>query len=76
MPGIRTGEQVIFRIFKVFQNFVPNMVITVRNKDALRMTPEIKIMILEKVKIYRRYVKHLRNAVDYLNLRDITHITH
>ena len=59
-------------VLNVFQNFVPNMVITVRNKDALWMTPEIKKMILEKAKIYRRYVKHGRNAVDYLNLRDIT----
>ena len=36
------------------------------------MTPEIKRMILEKVKIYRRYVKHGRSIVDYQILRDIT----
>ena len=73
--GLNVDERVSFLtdcVLNVFQNFVPNMVITVRNKDALWMTPEIKKMILEKAKIYRRYVKHGRNAVDYLNLRDIT----
>ena len=36
------------------------------------MTPEIKRMILEKAKIYRRYVKHGRSIADYQILRDIT----
>ena len=45
--------------------------ITVRNKDALWMTPEIKKMILDKAKIYRRYVKKGRNACDYELLQDI-----
>ena len=45
--------------------------ITVRNKDAPWMTPEIKKMILDKAKIYRRYVKKGRNACDYELLQDI-----
>ena len=36
------------------------------------MTPEIKRMILEKVKIYRRYVKHGRSTADHQILHDIT----
>ena len=36
------------------------------------MTPEIKRMILEKTKIYRRYVKHGRSIADYQILPDIT----
>ena len=36
------------------------------------MTPEIKRMILEKVKIYRCYVKHGQSIADNQNLRDIT----
>ena len=35
------------------------------------MTPKIKKMILEKAKIYRRYVKHGRSIADYQVLRDI-----
>ena len=36
------------------------------------MTSEIKRMILEKPKSYRRYVKHGRSIADYQILRDIT----
>ena len=36
------------------------------------MTPEIKRVILEKAKIYRRYVKHGRSFADYQILSDIT----
>ena len=45
--------------------------ITVRKKDAPWMTHEIKKMILDKSKIYRRYVKNGRNACDYELLQDI-----
>ena len=51
---------------------VPNKVITIRGKDTLWMTPEIKRMILEKAKIYRRYVKHSRSIADYQILCDVT----
>ena len=59
-------------IVNIFSNFVPNKVITIRNKDALWMTPGVKRMILEKAKIYRRFVKNGRRADDYHSLRDIT----
>ncbi len=36
------------------------------------MTPEIKRMILEKAKIYRRFVKNGRNLIDHQALRDST----
>ena len=58
--------------FECFYNFVPNKVITIRSKDTSWMTPEIKRMILEKVKIYRCYVKHGQSIADNQNLRDIT----
>ena len=35
------------------------------------MTPGIKRMILEKAKIYKRYVKNGRNATDGQSLREI-----
>ena len=38
----------------------------------LGMTSEINRMILEKAKIYRRYVKHSRTYSDYQILCDIT----
>ena len=68
--GLNIDERVKFLtecVLNVFYNFASNKVITVRRKDTLRMTPEIKRMILEKAKIYRRYVKHSRKI-----FRDIT----
>ena len=44
-------------IINVFSNFVPIKVITVRYKDASCMTVEIKTVLLENAKIYRKYVK-------------------
>ena len=38
----------------------------------MRVTPEIKGMVLQKVKIYQRYVKHGRSIADYQILCDIT----
>ena len=38
----------------------------------LWITPEIKRMILENSKIYRRYVKHGRSIADCQTLREIT----
>ena len=55
-----------------FYNFVPNKVITIRGKDTLWVTPEIKRMVLQKVKIYQRYLKHGRSIADYQILCDIT----
>ena len=59
-------------IFNIFSNLVPNRIITIRNKDALWMTAEIKRFILEKARIYRRYVKNGRNAIDKQCLQEIT----
>ena len=44
-------------VLNIFSNFVPNKTITVRDKDALWMTAEIKRMLLDKAKIYRRWKK-------------------
>ena len=55
-----------------FYNFVTNKVIRNRSKDRLRMTPEIKRIILEKAKIYQSYVKYDRNISDHQIPRDIT----
>ena len=44
-------------ILNIFSNFVPNKTITIRDKDALWMTPELKQMLLDKAKIYRRWKK-------------------
>ena len=59
-------------VLNVFYNVVPNKVITIKSKDTLWMTPEIKRMILEKAKIYRRYIKHGRSIAGYQTLCDIT----
>ena len=66
--GLNTDERVKFLtecVLNVFYNFVPNKVITIRSRDTLRITPEIKRMILEKAKIYR-------SIADYQIPRDIT----
>ena len=52
--------------------FVPNKVITMRSKDTLWITPDIKRMTLEKAKSYWGYVKQGRNIADYQILCDIT----
>ena len=73
--GLNIDERVKFLtecVFNAFYNFVPNKVIKIRSKDTLWMTPEIKRMILEQAKIYRRYVKHGQSIADYQILRYIT----
>ena len=55
----------------VFKNFVPNRVIKVREKDAPWITDEVKKILLEKAKIYKRYVKHGRTDVDRRDLLEI-----
>ena len=51
-------------ITNIMSNFVPNKVITIRNKDAVWMTAEIKIALHEKSKIYEHYVKNGRRKED------------
>ena len=73
--GLNIDERVKFLtecVLNVFYNFVSNKIITIRSKDTLWMTPEIKRMVLEKAKIYQRNVKHGRSIADYEILRDIT----
>ena len=57
-------------ILNICRNFVPNKFISIRDKDAPWMTPELERMILEKAKIYRRYVKKGHKAQDYECLRE------
>ena len=57
LQGLNVEDCVAFLseyILNIFSNFVPNKTITIRDKDALWMTPELKQMLLDKAKIYRR----------------------
>ena len=54
---------------------MPNKIITIREKDAPRMTVEINKVLLEKAKVYRKYVKGGRTQYDKQCLRDITSIS-
>ena len=56
-------------IINIISNFVPNKIITVRNKDAMWMTTEVKRALREKSKIYVRYVKNGRRDEDLELLR-------
>ena len=51
-------------VLNIFHSFLPNKVITIKSKDALWINREIKRMILEKAKIYQRYVKNGGSIVD------------
>ena len=65
--GLNIDERVKFLtecVLNVFYYFLPNKVITIRSKDTLWMSPEIKRMILGKAKIYRHYIKHGRSIAD------------
>ena len=73
--GLNIDEKVRFLtecVLNVSYNFVAKKVITIKSKDTFWMTFEIKKIVLEKAKIYRRYVNHGRSIVDYQILRDIT----
>ena len=60
-------------ILNIFSNLVPNRIVTIRDKDALWMTPEIKRIILEKAKTYRRFVRNGRNPADRQILREVSY---
>ena len=55
-------------ILNICSNFIPNRVITVRDKDAPWITAEIKRVLRAKAKVYRRYVKKGRTARDLREL--------
>eukprot|EP00111_Clytia_hemisphaerica_P023432 TCONS_00069027-protein len=57
-------------IINIMSNFVPNKVITIRNKDAVWMTAEIKRTLLVKSKVYEQYVKNGRRKEDLKNLQE------
>ena len=44
-------------ILNTCKNFIPNKIISIRDKEAPWMTVGIKRVLLEKAKIYRKYVK-------------------
>lgn len=64
-------EMLTNSILNVCSNFIPNRMIRVRDKDAPWMNDEIKQIILDKAKIYRRYVKNGRRDYDYQSLCEI-----
>ena len=51
-------------ILNVFSNFVPNKIITCRDKDPPWITEEVKKICHKKAKIYENYVKNGRSDVD------------
>eukprot|EP00111_Clytia_hemisphaerica_P021609 TCONS_00063545-protein len=57
-------------IINIMSDFVPNKVITVRNKDAVWMTAGIKRALLKKSKVYKRYVKNGRRVEDLETLHE------
>ena len=57
-------------ILNICGKFVPNKLISIRDKNAPLTNPELKRMFLEKAKIYRGYVKKGRKAQDYECLRE------
>ena len=58
-----------------FSNFVPNKIITCRNKDPPWMTKEVKKLCYMKAKIYENYVKNGRTDADKDELVRITSIS-
>ena len=55
-------------LLNIFSNFVPNKIITVKNKDSVWMTAGVKQLLLQKAKIYERYVKNGRTEEDFETL--------
>ena len=57
-------------LLNIFSNFVPNKILTVKNKDSVWMTAGVKRLLLEKGKIYERYVKNGRTEEDFATLSE------
>ena len=73
--GLNIDERVKFLtacVLNAFYNFSQTKSSHSGVKIMLWITPEIKRMILENSKIYRRYVKHGRSIADCQTLREIT----
>ena len=75
LDNLDVNDQVNFltnSIINICNNFIPNKIISIRDKDAPWMTIEIKRVLLEKAKIYKKYVKNNRKDCDRNLLRNIT----
>ena len=59
----------------VFSNFVPNTIITCRDKDPPWITEEVKKICHKKAKIYEKYVKNDRSDVDKDELVRVTSLS-
>ena len=69
--GITVNQKVKFltdSILNIFLNYCPHKYITVRGKDASWMTTDIKTILKEKTKLYKKYVKNGFCEVDKTNL--------
>ena len=62
-------------ISNVFTNFVPNKIITCKDKDPPWMTEEVNNLCHNKAKIYEKYVKNGRSDVDKQELASITKLS-
>ena len=56
----------------VFRNFVPNKIITCKDRDQPWMKEEVKNLCHNKAKIYEKYVNNGRSDVDKQDLASIT----
>ena len=52
-------------------NYVPSKTVSCRDKDAPWMSLDIKKALLEKAKVYRKYVKNGRKPQDYAHLCNV-----
>ena len=59
----------------MFSNFVPNKIITCREKDPPWMTEEVKNICHMKAKVYENYVKNGRSEVEKKDLVRVTSLS-
>ena len=62
-------------ISNVFTNFVPNKIITCKDKDPPWMTKEVNNLCHNKAKFYEKYVKNGRSDADKQELPSITKLS-
>ena len=75
MKGLNVNNQVDFLTNctkNIFKKFVPNKLITIKEKDAPLITTEIKRILLENAEEYKKYFKSGRNKIYANSLRNIT----
>ena len=69
---LSVNDQVDFStqtILNVLSNFTQNNTVSCREKYALWMTNQFKRVLLDKAKLYTKYVKNGRSPNDYINLQ-------